>query len=53
MQVKLNSSVCNNKQNWNKNKCKCECKKLENIIKDLVGILVIVLVNLKRKQLIY
>ena len=24
----LDSSVCNNKQRWNKNKCKCECKKL-------------------------
>ena len=26
----LNSSVCNNKQRWNKDKCRCECKKLVN-----------------------
>ena len=27
---RLNSSVCNNKQRWNKNKCICECKKSLN-----------------------
>ena len=25
---RLNSSVCNNKQGWNKDKCRCECKEL-------------------------
>ena len=25
---KLDSSVCNNSQRWNRNKCRCECKKL-------------------------
>ena len=25
---RLEASVCNNKQCWNKNKCRCECKKL-------------------------
>ena len=25
---RLNASVCNNKQRWNKEKCKCECKEL-------------------------
>ena len=23
---RLDSSVCNNKQRWNKDKCRCECK---------------------------
>ena len=23
---RLNGSVCNNKQRWNKDKCRCECK---------------------------
>ena len=27
-ECKLNSSVCNNKQKWNKDKCRCECKEL-------------------------
>ena len=26
----MNSSVCNNKQKWNKDKCRCEYKKLVN-----------------------
>ena len=25
---KLNASVCNNKQRWNRDKCRCECKEL-------------------------
>ena len=27
-EYKLNSSVCNSKQKWNKDKCRCACKKL-------------------------
>ena len=27
-QCRLDVSVCNNKQRWNKDKCKCECKEL-------------------------
>ena len=43
-----NSSVCNNKQRWNKDKCRCECRELvdkKDVIKDLYEILVIVVVN--------
>ena len=25
---RLDTSVCNNKQRWNKNKCRCQCKVL-------------------------
>ena len=25
---RLDASVCNNKQKWNKDKCRCECKEL-------------------------
>ena len=25
---RLDASVCNNKQHWNKDKCRCECKEL-------------------------
>ena len=25
---RLDSSVCTNKQRWNKDKCRCECKEL-------------------------
>ena len=25
---RLDATVCNNKQRWNKNKCRCECKEL-------------------------
>ena len=25
---RLDASVCNNKQRWNKNKCRCQCKEL-------------------------
>ena len=42
---RLDASVCNNKQRWNKNKCRYECKELidkEICDKDLFGILVIV-----------
>ena len=45
---RLNKSVCNTKQRWNKDKCRCECKKLIDkgiCDKDLFGILVIVNVN--------
>ena len=42
---RLNSSVCNNKQYWNKDKCRCECKEFvdKGICdkEDLFGILVI------------
>ena len=44
-----NSSVCNNKQIWNEHKCRCECIELiykKAVIKDLFGILVILIVNL-------
>ena len=27
-ECRLDSSVCNNKQTWNKDKCRCECKEL-------------------------
>ena len=27
---RLDASVCNNKQRWNKDKCRCECKELIN-----------------------
>ena len=26
--MKLDASVCNNKQRWNEDKCRCECKEL-------------------------
>ena len=47
-ECRLNSIVCNNKQKWNKDKCKYECKELvenKSVIKDLFGILVVVIVN--------
>ena len=25
---RLDASVCNNRQSWNKDKCRCECKEL-------------------------
>ena len=42
---RLDASVCNNKQRWNKDKCRCDCKELIYVIKDLFGILLIVIVN--------
>ena len=45
---RLDSSVCNNKQRLNDDKCICEYKELIDkvyVIKDLLGILVIVSVN--------
>ena len=45
---RLEKIICNNKQRWNKDKCRCECKELfvkEYVIKDMVGIQVIVNVN--------
>ena len=45
---RLNSSVCNNKQRCNEDKCKCEGRELidkKDVIKDLFGILLIVIVN--------
>ena len=45
---RLDASVCNNKQRWNKDKCRCECKELIDkgiCEKDLFGILVIKIVN--------
>ena len=35
-ECKLNSSVCNNKQKWNKDKCKCECNKINRCDKDFI-----------------
>ena len=26
--LRLDASVCNNKQRWNEDKCRCECKEL-------------------------
>ena len=44
---RLDASVCNNKQRWNNDKCRCECKELIKVyvIKDMLGILVIVNLN--------
>ena len=45
---RLDATICNNKQRWNKNECRCECKELIDkgiCHKDLFGILVIVTVN--------
>ena len=45
---RLASAICNNRQIWNEDKCRCEFKEdLINwfVIKDIFGILVIVLVN--------
>ena len=44
-ECRLDASVCNNKQRWNKDKCRCEYKELidkGDVIKNLFGILVIV-----------
>ena len=41
---RIDASVCNNKQRWNKDKCK-ELIEKEYVIKDLFGILVIANVN--------
>ena len=35
-ECKLNSSVCNNKQKWNKDKCKCECNKINRCDKEFI-----------------
>ena len=45
--VRLDVSVCTNKQWWNNDKCRSECKELtkENAIIDLFGILVTLNVN--------
>ena len=46
---RLDASVCNNKQRWNKDKCRCECREelidKESVTRDLFGILVIVIMN--------
>ena len=45
---RLDASVRNNKQKWNEDKCRCECRELvdkKDVIKDLFGILVIVIAN--------
>ena len=46
---RLDASVCNNKQTRNEDKCRCECREelsdKKGVIKDLFGILVIVIVN--------
>ena len=47
----LNESVCNDKQRWNKNKCKCECLKIEDCKEGFFGMLVIVNVNMVKRQL--
>ena len=40
---RLTSSVCNSRQIWNKDKYRCECREdlIDNMIKDLFGILAI------------
>ena len=46
---RLDASVSNNKQRWNEDKCRCECREelsdKKGMLKDLFGILVIVIVN--------
>ena len=46
---RLDASVCNNKKRWNEDKCRCECRKelsdKKGVIKDLFGVLLIVIVN--------
>ena len=52
---RLDAIVCNNKQRWNNNKCRCECKKLidkGDAIKDMLGILVIVSLNVIRLMIL-
>ena len=45
---RLDTSICNNKQKWNEDKCRCECKELikVSVIKEMLGIHVIVNVSL-------
>ena len=45
---RLDSIICNSKQQWNEDKCRCECKELidkDCVIKDIFGIQVIASVN--------
>ena len=45
---RLDAILCNNNKHWNNDKCQCDCKELivkVHVIKDLLGILVIVSVN--------
>ena len=50
---RLDPIICENKQKWNKDKCRCECLVDKNVIIILSGILVIVNVSIRKKQLIY
>ena len=50
---KLDPIIFNNRQKWNKDKCRCECLVNKKSYKILFGILVIVNVNVRKKQLIY
>ena len=44
---RLDASACNIKQRWNNDKCRYECRELikKDVIKDLLGILIVVNVN--------
>ena len=49
---RLDPIICNNKQKWNENKCRCECLTNKKVmIVDLIGILIVVSVNTRKKQL--
>ena len=48
---RVNSSVCNNKQCWNKDKCTCECKVILVIFSvDVINH--VMLVNIQNKELV-
>ena len=44
---RLDAKACNSKQRWNNDKCRYECKELikKDVIKNLLGILIVVNVN--------
>ena len=46
-QFRLDAIVCNNKKRSNEDKCRCECKELikECVIKDMLGIQLVVNLN--------
>ena len=54
-ECKFFANVCNNKQHLNKNKCRRECKGVidkECVIKSLFGILVVLSVNLIKREML-
>ena len=54
-ECKFFANVCNNKQHLNKNKCRRECKGVidkERVIKSLFGILVVLSVNLIKREML-